>query len=152
MADFDRALEQRGWGDAQRIGEAMDARGWRFDLVLASPARRVRETLDGIQQALSFDGEVHFEPRLYEAGAGQVKELLRQVPDAFESVLVAGHNPTMQQVVLDLTDHDAQGLRDVVRMKYPTGALSVIELSAATWEALAPGALVDLILPSDVAG
>jgi len=47
---------------------------------------------------------------------------------------------------------DAQGLRDVVRMKYPTGALSVIELSAATWEALAPGALVDLILPSDVAG
>jgi len=130
----------------------MAARGWRFDLVLASPAQRVRETLDGIQQALSFDGEVRFEPRLYEAGAGQVKELLRQVPDAFESVLVAGHNPTMQQVVLDLTDHDAQGLRDVVRMKYPTGALSVIELSAATWEALAPGALVDLILPSDVAG
>ena len=152
MADFDRALEERGRGDAQAIGTAMAARGWRFDLVLASPAQRVRETLDGIQQALSFDGEVRFEPRLYEAGAGQVKELLRQVPDAFESVLVAGHNPTMQQVVLDLTDHDAQGLRDVVRMKYPTGALSVIELSAATWEALAPGALVDLILPSDVAG
>ena len=152
MADFDRALEERGRGDAQAIGTAMAARGWRFALVLASPAQRVRETLDGIQQALSFDGEVRFEPRLYEAGAGQVKELLRQVPDAFESVLVAGHNPTMQQVVLDLTDHDAQGLRDVVRMKYPTGALSVIELSAATWEALAPGALVDLILPSDVAG
>ena len=152
MADFDRALEERGRGDAQAIGTAMAARGWRFDLVLASPAQRVRETLDGIQQALSFDGEVRFEPRLYEAGAGQVKELLRQVPDAFESVLVAGHNPTMQQVVLDLTDHDAQGLRDVVRMKYPTGALSVIELSAATWEALAPGALVDLILPGDVAG
>ena len=152
MADFDRALEERGRGDAQAIGTAMAARGWRFDLVLASPAQRVRETLDGIQQALSFDGEVRFEPRLYEAGAGTVKELLRQLPDACESVLVAGHNPTMQQVVLDLTDHDAQGLRDVVRMKYPTGALSVIELSAATWEALAPGALVDLILPSDVAG
>jgi phosphohistidine phosphatase len=152
MADFDRALEQRGWGDAQAIGTAMAARGWRFDLVLASPAQRVRETLDGIQQALSFDGEVRFEPRLYEAGAGQVKELLRQLPDALESVLVAGHNPTMQQVVLDLTDHHAQGLRDVVRMRYPTGALSVIELSAATWEALAPGPLVDRILPSEVAG
>jgi len=55
-------------------------------------------------------------------------------------------------LVLDLTDRDAQGLRDVVRMKYPTGALSVIELPAATWEALAPGELVDLILPSDLAG
>jgi len=95
---------------------------------------------------------VRFEPRLYEAGAGTVKELLRQLPDACESVLVAGHNPTMQQLVLDLTDRDAQGLRDVVRMKYPTGALSVIELPAATWEALAPGELVDLILPSDLAG
>jgi len=150
MADLDRALEERGWRDAQAIGTAMAARGWRFDLVLASPARRVRETLDGIQRVFAFAGDVRFEPHIYEAGAGTVTDLLRQLPDPVESVLVAGHNPTMQRVVLDLTDRDEGGRRDVVRMKYPTGALALIEFPATTWAALGPGDLVDLVLPGDL--
>lgn len=151
VADFDRALVERGWRDARNIGEAMRERGLQFDLVLASAARRVRETIAGVMDSLGVPADIRFEQRIYEAGAGTLKDLLRELPDECKSILVVGHNPTMQQLVLDLTGHDDHELRDVVRMKYPTAALALIDLPAATWPDLGPGRLVDLVLAGEPA-
>jgi phosphohistidine phosphatase len=149
-SDFDRALVERGWRDARRVGEAMRERGLQFDLALASNARRVRETVEGLMEAFCDTLDVQFEQRIYEADAGTLKALLRQLSDDLGSVLVVGHNPTVQQLVLDLTDRDERGLRDVVRMKYPTATLALIDLPAETWKAIGPGSLIDLILPGEL--
>ena len=41
-SDFDRPLNERGRARRRGMGEEMRRRGLRFDLVLASPAQRVR--------------------------------------------------------------------------------------------------------------
>ena len=53
LDDFDRPLNERGRKAARRDGaRARASASVRFDLVLASPAARVRETLDGLAQEL----------------------------------------------------------------------------------------------------
>ena len=48
IRDFDRPLNPRGRRAARTVGAEMKAQGLGFDLVLASPARRVAETLDEV--------------------------------------------------------------------------------------------------------
>jgi phosphohistidine phosphatase len=49
--DFDRPLNPRGRRAARTIGREMKAQGLAFDLVMASPARRVIETLEEVAAA-----------------------------------------------------------------------------------------------------
>ena len=142
-ADFDRPLAERGRDDARRLGRELARRGLRFDLVLASPAARVRETVEGLGAT-----DIRFEPRIYEAGLTTLLDLLRAVPEACQSVLLVGHNPGVQELLLDLTDRDEHGFRDRVREQYPTAALALVELPDP-WPSLNSrrGSIVDLILP-----
>ena len=55
--DFDRPLSAKGWQQARRVGEEIKSRALTFDLVLASTARRVRETLDGVAENLRSVGD-----------------------------------------------------------------------------------------------
>src|SRR5437868_11057004 len=66
LDDFDRPLNERGWKAARRMGRELEDRGMRFDLVLASMAARVRETIDGVQK-YDFAAPIRFEPQLYGA-------------------------------------------------------------------------------------
>ena len=54
---------------------------------------------------------------------------LRQVPDEIESVMIIGHNPSMQTIVLRLAapalSEDGSALADV-QGKFPTGALATL--------------------------
>jgi phosphohistidine phosphatase len=154
MEDFDRPLNDRGRAAARLIGAELARRKLRFNLVLASTAARVRETIDGVKREYRFDSEIRFEPRIYEASAGRLLELVRALPDPCESVLLVGHNPGLQELLLDLTDRDETGLRDRVREKYPTAALAVVEFPADRWAKLRGGSgrIVDLIVPRDLAG
>ena len=48
LDDFHRPLNERGRRAAKAMGKHLAAKGARFDLVLASPAQRVVETLQGL--------------------------------------------------------------------------------------------------------
>ncbi|HEY6662121.1 MAG TPA: histidine phosphatase family protein [Sphingomicrobium sp.] len=153
MADFDRPLNDRGREAARDLGREMTRRRMRFDLVLASPAQRVRETLDGVGQDFGLEREVRFEPPIYDASVATLFELIYALPENCESALLAGHNPGLHELVLDLTDPDDAGLRDRIRGKYPTAALAVVELAPERWAEVRPGSgrIVELVLPRDLA-
>ena len=153
MTDFDRPLNDRGREAARAVGREMTRRGMQFDLVLASPAQRVRETLDGVQRKFAFEREVRFEPRIYDASVATLFDQLRAMPEKSQSALLVGDNPVLHELVLDLTDPDEAGLRDRLRGKYPTAALAVIELAPAHWAEVGPGSgrIVELVLPRDLA-
>jgi phosphohistidine phosphatase len=123
-----------------------------FDLVLASTAARVRETIDGLQEAYDFAASIRFEPRLYGASAETLLSLIRALPDSVHGPLLVGHNPGLQRLAVELTRDDARGLRQRVAEKYPTAALAVVELPADSWSDVAPGSggIVELILPKEL--
>jgi phosphohistidine phosphatase len=128
MDDCDRPLNDRGRKAARRIGEDLKARQLRFDLVLASSAARVRETIAGVGEEYEFGPDVRFDDELYGASAEMLFAVVRALPEKMTSALIVGHNPGLEQVVAGLTRNDESGYRDRVEGKFPTAALAVIDL------------------------
>jgi phosphohistidine phosphatase len=68
-------------------------------------------------------------------------------------VLMVGHNPGLEDLVLDLVNEDSGGtLRALVYEKYPTAAIAEVELDIASWSAIerGTGALTRFIRPRDL--
>ena len=151
LEDSERPLAPRGWQAVKLLGEHVRATGIRPQQVLVSPARRTLETLEGVAPG----GEVLVEPELYGATAPTLLERLRSVPEDVHSVMLIGHNPAMQALVVELADKrssDAARLESAAR-KFPTGALATFELEAP-WDDVRPGGAVlkDLVRPKDLGG
>lgn len=152
LDDFDRPLNKRGHKAALQMGEELKKRGFKFDLVLASPALRVRETLQGIQQGYGEELPVEFEPQIYDASEATLFKLVRRIPERAHAPMLAGHNPGLQQLILALARQDDGGLRERVAANLPTGAVALVELPAPRWaEAMEGSGLIrELILPRDL--
>lgn len=147
--DFERRLTDRGRETALQVGRELRHRDVNFDLVLASPAARVRETLDGLAEGYAKPLDVHFEPAIYEAGVPRLFELVRRIPERVCSALLVGHNPGLQHLVETLARDDSRGMRGRVREEFPTAAVAVIELPSPRWAETASesGEIVELIFP-----
>ena len=152
LDDFDRPLNERGRKAARRVGEELRRRKIAFDQVIASPALRVRETLDGLAAGYGRDLDVRFAPDLYLASSGDLLTMIQGLPDELERPLIAGHNPGLQMLVHSLGREDNEGLRAKVAGKFPTGAAAVIDFGANRWSEVRPGtgSIADLILPREL--
>ena len=149
LRDFDRGLNDRGRRGAAAIGGHIREHGVSWDLLLASPAERVRRTLD----AARLEVPACWEERVYLADSDTLIELLRGIDGDPAAVLVAGHNPGLQRLIFDLVapEHE-NALFEEVAEKYPTAAFAVAELAIDCWADLAPGCgkLIHLARPRDL--
>jgi phosphohistidine phosphatase len=135
QADRDRPLAPRGRRAARRVAALLEGRA--VDLVLCSPAARTTETLALVRPALGDGTQVLVEEELYGAGARQLLARLRLLPERTSSVLVVGHNPGLQELVVLLArDGD---LRQRAREHFPTAALATLAVRRGDWTALRPG-------------
>ncbi len=139
--DHDRSLAPRGRRAVKVISEYIRAHEIVPELVLCSSARRTRETLEAIGTA----GEVLIEDELYGATCSSIIERLRRVPEPMTSVMIIGHNPALQVLVLRLvgpprgaSHGGAETELDQITRKFPTGALASLSF-AADWSGLGPG-------------
>ena len=92
---------------------------------------------------------VLLEEELYAASCDELVVRIRLLPDAVTSVLLIGHNPSLQQLALALASAGDQLER--LEAKFPTGALATLAL-AKTWSRLAPGdaVLADYVVPKQL--
>jgi phosphohistidine phosphatase len=143
LSDHERPLAPRGRKAAELLAEHLRKEAIQPQLVLSSSARRTQETLDRVDPT----GERVIEDELYGATAGSWIERLNRVPEETESVMVIGHNPALQMLVLALAGPD-----DAVRDKFPTGALATLAFDVP-WSELQPGSatLTALVRPKDLA-
>jgi phosphohistidine phosphatase len=157
VADHDRPLSQRGRQAASAMGEAIAALGLMPDAVLSSSARRARETLalaaagwpDGLASATTFDRGIYLK------GPGAILAGLARTPPEASTLLVVGHNPDVQALVLTLaspTDSDPGALARVEE-KFPTAALALLYLPVDSWAEVAAsgGRLQRVLTPKDLA-
>lgn len=139
QADRERPLAPRGQKAARRIASRLGEEGVRPDVVLCSPAVRAAQTLELVRPGLGEDVDVRFEEALYGAGAKELLDRLRRLPDVVEWAMVVGHNPGLQQLVV-LLARDGP-LRERARSHFPTGALATMRLPEGAWAELGPGRL-----------
>lgn len=145
--DFDRPLNARGKVAAATMGRHLRAQGIGFDHVVASPAVRVVETI-----AAAGLGEPNvWDRRLYLAAASTLLDVARETPAAAARLLLIGHNPGLEDLVLWLAAPGGD-LRAAAEEKYPTATLAELAFDTDDWTALAPGGahLVRFIRPRDL--
>lgn len=156
--DFARALTVRGQNDAAKMGHALDTRGYIPDLVLCSSAKRTVQTCELLAPELAKAPRVEFLKSLYLAPPKKIFEVVRAMPESSKSLMVIGHNPGMEDLAGRLcrkpqskaeAEHGA-----VLREKFPTCALAVLDFDVAAWRKIEPGsgALADFLRPKDLAG
>lgn len=151
LDDFDRPLNARGRAAAAAIARYMAQRGIGFDDVLASPARRVKQTLEGIRDIVATPAP-RFDETIYHASVTDLVAAIARADAAAERLLLVGHEPGLRQLATWLTAPDAAGLRDQVADHYPTAGLVEIHLGGDDWHLLpGQGVVADFVRPRDLA-
>lgn len=152
-ADFDRRLKPRGRIQALDIGAQVRERRLDFDAIVASPASRVAETVSGVLAGAPGAVQPIYDPRAYNASVETLVEIIREADDRFERLLVVGHNPGLQQLLLRLAEDDRGGLRSDVASSYPTATLAELCLEVDHWRdaGAGRGRIVSLVRPREVA-
>ncbi|MFN3591574.1 MAG: SixA phosphatase family protein [Thermaurantiacus sp.] len=149
--DFDRPLNGRGWKAAERMGHYLAAEGLVFDQVLASPALRVKQTIEGVEKGLGQALGPHYDRRIYMASGVHLMDLVQAEADG-ERVLLIGHNPGLEDLLFLLVPDDGAALRREAEAKYPTATLAEITLDAPDWGGLREGCgrLTRFVRPRDL--
>jgi phosphohistidine phosphatase len=107
--DFDRALAPRGHRDAREAGDWIQQAATRPGMVVSSPARRTVETVEEVVTA--WGGElpaIVYDESLYEASLGDLLHVVRGLDDDEETVLLVGHDPSMSELVTELTGRSTE--------------------------------------------
>jgi phosphohistidine phosphatase len=135
LDDHERPLAPRGQRACAVMADHIQTSAIAPEVVLCSSARRARETLEGVAPP----GEPVIEHELYEASAEDLIDRLRRLPDDVSSVMVIGHNPALETLVLRLSRRDDAdpSVRAAVERKFPTGALATLTFECG-WSELGP--------------
>jgi phosphohistidine phosphatase len=151
LADIDRPLTPRGVSAAQLMGAEFRKRDAAFDLVLASPARRVIDTIRRFETGYGKPLEPTYEPVLYENSAATLLNILAGMGDEAERILLVGHNPSLQALGTTLSNPE-DPLYAELADHFPTAAAVLIELPVAHWADLqpGPGRIIWFLKPTDL--
>ena len=145
-SDAARPLTPRGKRDAELMGQLLRTADLVPDRILASSARRTRDTARQAASAAQFSGSVDELEELYLAEPeAYITAVRRHAPDA-QRVLLVGHNPGLEALALILTG-------DPVSL--PPAGLVVCSLPIATFAELVPrvrGEMLRFATPAELEG
>ena len=119
--DFSRSLARRGVKDALKMGKWL-AQFSLPELILCSPAKRTRETLEFMELGgeLNLAEITEFADELYHASSESIIKCIQRYPTAGD-LMVIGHNPGLEELLLLLLENN-KVLRNYEK-PFPTGAI-----------------------------
>lgn len=151
--DVDRSLNDKGKRAAETMGHHMHTEDIRFDAAIASPAARVTETLESVSIGYRNKIDPEWDRRAYLASNMTLLDIVHEADDGIESLLLAGHNSGLEDLVLLLVrDSRDDKARAAVEEKFPTCSLAEMEFDVESWEDIAPGTgtLMRFVRPRDL--
>jgi phosphohistidine phosphatase len=150
LRDFDRPLNAKGARAAVTMGRHMRALGLEFDHIIASPAARVEQTIAQVETGFGAALAPEWDRRIYLASVGTLLELVHALPESAERVLLVGHNPGLEELVLLLVPQGGV-MRGQIEVKFPTATLAEIGI-IGDWAHVdeGEGKLLRFIRPRDL--
>jgi phosphohistidine phosphatase len=122
MDDFDRPLKKRGKRAAQRIGDWLQRQHLIPDWIVSSPAKRAISTAKLALKAIDVEALIITQDkRLYQEGFEHLKTVLAECPLETRRVLLVGHNPELEDLLINLVG--ATNLPDTDKL-LPTATLA----------------------------
>jgi phosphohistidine phosphatase len=133
VEDLERPLAKRGRTACSLMGRYMADEALVADLAIVSTARRARESWELIRPAFAQDIAQHDEPRIYEASAGAILDVVKETRTGVRTLLLVGHNPGLHELALKLIRKGSPSDLSRLRRKYPTAGLVVIDFKIGRW-------------------
>lgn len=137
--DFDRPLNAKGQRAAFAVGQHARSIGLVFDAAVASPAKRVEETLEQFERGYGSAVAPVWDQRLYLASVASLIDVIRELPAGADTVLIAGHNPGLEELVLMLVPDEPNTARDAVEEKFPTASVAELSFAVESWDLIRSG-------------
>lgn len=136
-SDFDRPLAKRGKTDAPKVGAWLYREGLVPDVVVSSPAERARQTASKVCKCLDIKKkQIMWDAAIYEADVPTLLQVLARCPDQATLVLLIGHNPGLEQLLLHLVGEDLEFPEDGKLL--PTATVARLEMPEL-WDELPSG-------------
>ncbi len=125
LADHDRPLNPRGQRAVPLMAQLLLEQGVRTDIILASSAVRVQQTLELLQASWAMGTQVITERSLYLASADTITSIIHALHDSWKSAMLVGHNPGLCEFCWRLSREE---------LDMPTAAVAVFCChDANTW-------------------
>lgn len=137
--DHDRPLNERGRAAAPRVGRYMVDHHLVPDRAVVSSSVRTRQTYRLVAEAFARPLKETVEPRIYEAEASTLLEVIRETPADVHTLLLVGHNPGLHDLAIALVGAGEPDARRRLREKMPTGALAAIDFATDNWREVRDG-------------
>jgi len=135
--DFERPLAKRGKKDAPRVGEWLYREGLVPDLVVSSPAQRAKQTALHACKSMDFKKKkILWDEDVYAADVATLLKVLFRCPAKASTVLLIGHNPGLEELLLYLAGDEVETPPDGKLL--PTATLARLEMPK-DWSDLEPG-------------
>ncbi|TCD10586.1 histidine phosphatase family protein [Pedobacter frigidisoli] len=130
LKDFDRPLNKRGKENAPEMAERLVNRGFKFDLMLSSPAKRAKSTAKFFAEAYQVD-DINYEESIYEADTNTLLKVVNSLDDAADTVIMFGHNPGFTDFANELSDADVYNI--------PTAGMVLMNFPFDSWKMVSRG-------------
>lgn len=126
LHDKERPLNERGERDCPVMAGFMSNREPKPDKIVSSPANRAHTTAKAYADAYGIDHRnILLEERIYEAPVSRLVEVINDFDDAWQHVLMFGHNPGFSYLVQYLGGQLIQ---------LPTNGVVKLEMELDSWQ------------------
>jgi len=125
--DKQRKLTKDGRSEIKYVSKIMEKSGLVPDIIISSPAVRAFETAVIFAQKINYpEKKIELLPLLYETtNPDDVIQYIQKIPDTFNSVCLAGHNPLLEKI--------SESLIAGFSHRLPKGSLLSIHSSTSSW-------------------
>lgn len=130
LKDFDRPLNKRGKENVPEMAERLINRGFEFDLIVSSPAKRAKTTAKFFAEAYQVQ-RIQYEESIYEANSRTLLKVVNGLDDAADTIIMFGHNPGFTDFANELSEADIYNI--------PTAGMVLMSFPFDTWEMVSKG-------------
>lgn len=140
LSDHNRLLNERGLQAAPMMGQRLLSKQIIPDLIVSSTAYRATATAKLMAAELECLDKITSNANIYEAGTQTLQEIIRRLDDAYDQVMLVGHNPGFSMLVNELQKQEfIPGM--------PTCATAVLSFDVEHWADVKQGELLDYDYP-----
>lgn len=128
VVDWLRPLKKRGVRAAKHMGAWLTEHNLQPELIISSPAKRAFSTAKKVCQAMDrSSSDIRQDERIYNATLELLYQVLQECPDSAQSVLIVGHNPSLEEFLKDVSQDEIEEAPDGKLL--PTTALAQLEIT-----------------------
>ncbi|TDD73925.1 SixA phosphatase family protein [Flavobacterium caseinilyticum] len=143
LLDKERPLTKRGIKDAQLVSSQLSKSIPETYVIWSSTAKRAAETAAIFAQNLSYPVEcIIYNDDLYTFNESKLEKIIKMSNNAFENVILFGHNGAITNFVNKFGDADIENV--------PTAGVVSLEFDTDDWKKIKKGKIKKIIFPKDL--